>query len=124
MKEHIQVEALWVWDQSPVLINSVLEGISSEENVKRKRIGEQTYSRITLDYERFHLILDRDVLTNQLTRANIGRLTKANKISSQFIQDEFLKFKQVIIKLPTNNSTIFEFASVQFLHEKIIAQLV
>ena len=41
MKEHIQVEALWVWDQSPVLINSVLEGISSEENVERKRIGEQ-----------------------------------------------------------------------------------
>ena len=124
MKEHIQVEALWVWDQNPVLINAVLEGISAEGNTKRKRAGEQKYSRITLNYERFHLILDRDILTNQMVRTNVGKSNEANEISSQFIQDEFLKFKRVIIKLPTNNSTIFEFSSVQFLHEKIIAQLI
>ena len=97
MKEHIQVEALWVWDQSPVLINAVLEGISSEGKTERKRAGEQTYSRITLNYERFHLILDRDILTNQMARANIGKSTEANEISSQFIHDEFLNFKQVVL---------------------------
>ena len=108
MKEHIQVEALWVWNQSPVLTNAILEGISSEDNAERKRVGEQKYSRITLNYERFHLILDRETLANQMVRSNIENSISASEISSQFIEDEFLKFKQVIIKLPTKNSTIFE----------------
>jgi hypothetical protein len=123
MKEHIQVEALWIWDQHPVLLNAILEGISSSGSEIRKPIGEQTYSRIKLNYEKFHLILEKEVLTHQMTLSNASTSAEIKNQASQFIENEFLKFKQLILKLPTKNSVIFEISSAQLLQDKVIVHL-
>ena len=121
MKEHIQVEALWIWDQNPILLNAILEGISSQ-NPQRKSFEEPTYSRIQLNYEQFHLMVKKELLYHQMSLSN-NQKRKETPISDAFLHQELQLFSKIIVKLPTNNSVIFEVTALQFLHDQAFIHL-
>ena len=121
MKEHIQVEALWIWDQNPILLNAILEGISSP-NPQKKTIEEPIYSRIQLNYEQFHLMVKKELLYHQMSLSNNPKIT-TKPISDAFLHQELQNFRKIIIKLPTNNSVIFEVTVVQFFHDQAFIHL-